>query len=428
MALSKRAVKITKKSCSCTMPGIWKAVAHNPGALVIFHSPWGCGHVTREMDLGGQYRALSRRYFVSGGYTAPLIISGLKEEHSIFGGEDLLRRCIDASVERHHPAYILIAASCVSGVIGDDTMAVAREAEKKWGIPVMASACGGFLDGDYYTGFYEAGRLLAERFLSKQTTDPDRVTLLGDQGGPSAPDALEIKELLRDLGLKSFSHFPSYSSVEEMEIIPSSAFSLAVGGADHSAVWLRKMGTDLQKRWEVPFFDGGFPVGLAGTTQWLQKLGAFAGREEASQKTADRLNIRLLTALADFAAAVKGMQTLLCIGRSRDFFNPEWVIELFSLTGAPLAGIVLLESLTEEQRGVMERELALQTTTPVFYEAEAEGVLTEADLVLTTHELQDTVPRQLFLPLLTPVGISGTLTLAEKMVRMARRKGGMVYV
>ena len=130
------------------MPGVWKAVANNPGAVVIFHSSRGCGHVTREMDLGSHYRAMARGQQVIGRYKAPLIISGLMEEHSIFGGEELLQRCIDAAVERHRPEYVMIASSCVAGVIVDDVQAVARQAEKRWGIPIMAVSGGGFLDGD----------------------------------------------------------------------------------------------------------------------------------------------------------------------------------------------------------------------------------------------------------------------------------------
>lgn len=34
------------KNCSCSMPGVWRAVAYCNGAVVIFHSPKACAHVT----------------------------------------------------------------------------------------------------------------------------------------------------------------------------------------------------------------------------------------------------------------------------------------------------------------------------------------------------------------------------------------------
>lgn len=41
---------------SCTMTGVWRAVAYDQGCVVIFHSPAGCAHVASTMDLGNHYR------------------------------------------------------------------------------------------------------------------------------------------------------------------------------------------------------------------------------------------------------------------------------------------------------------------------------------------------------------------------------------
>ena len=46
------------RSCSCTMPGVWRAVSFCEGCAVIFHSPPGCAHVATLMDLGAQYRII----------------------------------------------------------------------------------------------------------------------------------------------------------------------------------------------------------------------------------------------------------------------------------------------------------------------------------------------------------------------------------
>ena len=39
-------------STSCTMTGVWKAVAFCQGVVVVFHSPAGCAHVASFLDLG----------------------------------------------------------------------------------------------------------------------------------------------------------------------------------------------------------------------------------------------------------------------------------------------------------------------------------------------------------------------------------------
>ena len=109
MVMSKRPRKREKSGCSCSMPGVWQAVAHNEGAAVIFHSPKACGHVSHDMELSMHYRALARQQFRPKLYTAPLVSSNLAEQHSIFGGTDQLRACIEYVAVTYKPLYIVIA-------------------------------------------------------------------------------------------------------------------------------------------------------------------------------------------------------------------------------------------------------------------------------------------------------------------------------
>ncbi|MGL5514772.1 MAG: nitrogenase component 1, partial [Sporomusa sp.] len=119
MVKSKRPVIALKSGCSCSMPGVWQAVAHNEGAAVVFHSPKACAHVSQEMSLGIHYRSITRQEFVAGRYLAPLISSELNDEHSVFGGAEQLRDCIRFVAKQYQPRYIVVAGSCVAGVIGD---------------------------------------------------------------------------------------------------------------------------------------------------------------------------------------------------------------------------------------------------------------------------------------------------------------------
>ena len=59
MAIKTRRFYSARKSCSCSMPGVWRAVAYMDGAVVVFHSPRACAHVARTMDINSQYRTLS---------------------------------------------------------------------------------------------------------------------------------------------------------------------------------------------------------------------------------------------------------------------------------------------------------------------------------------------------------------------------------
>ena len=136
------------KSCSCTMPGVWRAVSFCDGCAVIFHSPLGCAHVATLMDLGAQYRIIGDHQNENMD-AVPLISSNLQERDSIFGGVEKLRGCIAHVMKTWQPKCLIIATSCVAGVIGDDVEQEAEDADAEYGIPVLCVPYGGFLGGEY---------------------------------------------------------------------------------------------------------------------------------------------------------------------------------------------------------------------------------------------------------------------------------------
>lgn len=432
MVMNKRATKVRQRSYSCTMPGVWRAVSHNEGAVVIYHSPEACGHISREMDLGMHFRSLALQQFNPEQYSAPLVISGLQEEHSIFGGAGLLRDCIDKVVQKYQPEYIMIANSCVAGVIGDDTAAVASEAEEALGIPIMAVPCYGYLDGDYYTGFYQAGKLLAERFMVSQPKLINTVTLLGDRGGPNGVDAQEIKRLLAYFGLKVYCHFPAFASLEDIRRVPFTALSVPLSGTKLSYPWIRKLGLELDDTLGVPFFDGDYPSGWQSTTRWLKDLGRFIQQEDAAELAIKMEKQRLDSHIAECSTVLKARKIILCVGRPLLYFDPAWVLELLQLYGINVTGIVVLnEMFTTEQEQAVRQELDKQKEIAVFSEAEGQAVLEAADIVITTHELADIRKKQLYLPLLPLAGVGGIITLMTKLIHLVKRhnrRGGIMYV
>jgi len=430
MVMSKRPVVTIKGGCSCSMPGVWRAMAHNEGAVVIYHSPKACGHVTRDMDLGSHYRSVARREFVPKQYTAPLVVSGLKEEHSIFGGAEQLRQCIKYVVARYKPAYIVIANSCVAGVIGDDVQAIACEAGQEWKIPILSVPRSGFLDGEYYAGFYHTGRALADRFMFPRPAIENTVTLLGDRGGPGGLDVQEMKGLLQYFGLKVHCHFPGYATLEEIQRVSTSALSVPLGGRAESYSWMRRLASDLQEMFGVPFLDHDCPVGWQGTKTWLKNMGKFLGRESRALLAEKEQEQRLRQQVVKSRAKIRAARAVLCIGRPLLHFQPDWVLELLAHAGVLLEGIILLRGLTGQQRDAMRQVLKIYTEAPIFDQREGDAVLKTADLVVTTHELAEDTKRQFFLPMLPPVGVGGLVLLMQKLVRLAERpgrRGGIVY-
>ena len=118
------------------MPGVWRAVAYMNGAVVVFHSPRACAHVARTMDINSQYRTLSENEREQWG-SVPLLSSQMQEKDAIFGGVARLEKCLRFAIETYKPKCLMIANSCVAGVIGDDVESVAREVEEEYNVPIL---------------------------------------------------------------------------------------------------------------------------------------------------------------------------------------------------------------------------------------------------------------------------------------------------
>lgn len=168
---------------SCTMTGVWRAVAYDQGCVVIFHSPAGCAHVASTMDLGNHYR-ITADGCPEKGDPVPLISSNLREKDSIFGGIERLHECIAYAVKTCHPECLVIASSCVAGVIGDDVDEEAREAEETYGIPVLSMAFSGFLGGEYSDGYYKTMDAIMHRFFKSRTIKKERSSFWGTRWVP----------------------------------------------------------------------------------------------------------------------------------------------------------------------------------------------------------------------------------------------------
>lgn len=396
---------------------------------MIFHSPKACGHVAREMELNGQYYALARNLNLEHAYRAPLLTSNLNDDHSIFGGAEQLRGCIDFTMQTYNPKYVLLAASCLAGVIGDDVEAVAEEAEAFWKVPIMSVPCSGFLDGEYGAGFYFAAQRLIDRLMQPQATEPDTVVLLGDRRGPGGAEEAEMQALLSAFGLRLVGHFPNYSSLEEIRALPGASFCIPLGGHTQPEYSMGRLASYLEEKFGIPYLHKEYPCGWEGTKAWLTALGEALGREEKTAAAIAKQSRRVAEASAAVLPWTKGRSVVLGIGRPLTHFQPQWVMEVVALAQMKLEGIILFAGLTPEQRQEMRKTLQ-GIGVPIVDEEEGKELLAEEAVLLSTHEVEEISSRQLQLPVLTPVGVGGLLEVLTKLGRLLKRspyRGGVVY-
>ena len=428
MAIKTKRFIASRKSCSCSMPGVWRAVAYCEGVVVIFHSPRACAHVARSMDINAQYRAYAERRREQEG-TIPLLSSQLEEKHSIFGGAERLEACLDYALQEYKPQCLVIANSCVAGVIGDDVEAVARKKEAQYGVPVLQLDCCGFLDGEYYQGYYGMSELLIKRFFKPAPKEAGSVLLLGDNGGPWGHYATEVTRLLQALQVKVIGQFPGYMPFKALPRATSAEAVIILGGRGQSHEGLSKIASLLKEGFGMPYLDQ-YPVGWQRTQAWLVAAGKLLQREELAAKALLQEKQHFDAALAKYLPVTKGKRVVLCIGRLLKYFHPESVLETIRLLQLDLTGIILLDAYDKAEREKMLQALAPAVQTKIYSAAAGEPLLEAADLVLTTHELQNESIKQIFLPMLPKVGTTGELEFMELIYRRlaSRIKGGLSYV
>ena len=430
MAIKTKRFINSRKSCSCSMPGVWRAVAYMDGAVVVFHSPRACAHVARTMDINAQYRTLAdgRREERA---SVPLLSTQLQEKDAIFGGVERLTKCLHFAISKYQPKCLVIANSCVAGVIGDDVASVAREVEAEYDIPVLTVDCCGFLDGEYYEGYFAITRQLLERFVKPCAKVSRSVLLLGDNGGPWGEYALEVTRLLNKMGVSVLGQFPGYMDFSALPKVAAAEAVIVLGGRGHIYKELDAVAKQLHEAYGLAYLPDIYPIGLEQTWEWIEKIGAMLGVAEAAQKVVEEEKANLAQYLQKFLPVTQKKKVVICIGRLLKYFQPAMFFQTVRLLKMDLTGVVLLDAYLPKEREEMLAALGKCCGEAVIYNtAEGEALMQQADVVLTTHELQNKDVKQVFLPMLPIVGVKGELQFMQGLCRClcSRIKGGLSYV
>ena len=154
------------------------------------------------------------------------------------------------------------------------------------------------------------------------------------------------------------------------------------------------------------------------------------GREQLAQQVLKLEQQRLSEQLQHFLPVTEGKKTVLCIGRILRYFYPGNILQTIRLLRLNLTGIILLDSYDGDEREAMLKVVHEKSDVPVYTTAEGEKLAAEADIVLTTHELQNKEARQIFLPMLPQVAVAGEVKMMQGIYQSlcSRLKGGVRYV
>ena len=424
------------RSCSCTMPGVWRAVGFCTGCAVIFHSPAGCAHVATLMDLGALYRIIGDRRNENMD-AVPLVASGLQEKDSIFGGAERLRGCIAYVMETWRPQCLVIATSCVAGVIGDDVRQEADDAEAAYQVPVLCIPYGGFLGGEYSDGYFQAARLIIQRFIKPQPKIPGSVLLLGDQMGPCGQYAREVRRLLTHFGLEVKWQFPGYVPFAQWKDMSAASLLIPLNYAGQTQGGLEKAADEWSAAFGAPAIRDVYPVGWQNTRAWLRKIARFLDNEALGEEVIAREEKRLYDFTATILSVTKNKKAALGIGRGPRWYNPAETLDTVRRMQMDITAIVIYDNklMAEEKETVITAVEDWKASSrlpdiPVITDGDYQQYLAEADVLLTTDEIMNNPVKQFFIPMVPLAGTDGEILVMRTIYRLLCRygnKGGIAY-
>ncbi|MCZ0861347.1 nitrogenase molybdenum-iron protein alpha chain [Methanocorpusculum sp. MG] len=277
----------------------------------IVHGPVGCAFYT-----WGARRNKARAGEDGKNYVNYCFSTDMQESDIVFGGEKKLAKLIDETVEIFHPNAISIAATCPVGLIGDDISAVARAAEERHGIQVLAFQCEGYKGVSQSAGHHIANNLLMDKVIGntevEKCDEPYAVNLLGEYniGG----DGWEVERILKDIGYHVVCVMTGDGSYEDLRLAHTADLNLVQ--CHRSINYIAEM---LEIKYGTPWLKVNF-VGIKSTCDSLRAMAAYFGDKDLMQKTEDviaRETARIQPVIDQYRKVCEGKTAFCFVGGSR---------------------------------------------------------------------------------------------------------------
>lgn len=291
--------------CKGVVVGPLKDMVH------ITHGPVGCGFYT-----WGARRNKARSEDPAKNFINYCVTTDMQEKDIVFGGEKKLARVIDEVVEILKPNAISVSATCPVGLIGDDIAAVAKAAQERHGIPVLAFSCEGYKGVSQSAGHHIANNILMDKVIgdsdAEEAPGPYAVNMLGEYniGG----DAWEIERILKDIGYTVVSTMTGDGSYETLRNAHTADLNLVQ--CHRSINYIAEM---LEKKYGTPWLKVNF-IGVQSTIESLRDMAVYFGDEELIQKTEEviaREVARIQPIIDQYRKVCEGKTAFCFVGGSR---------------------------------------------------------------------------------------------------------------
>ena len=264
--------EISQPRYTCAL-GAQTTVLAIPYAIPIVHAGPGCSAIVSGFSkLGNHGEAYA------GGNQVPS--TNTDETDVVFGGERDLRSEIEGALQVMKGDLFVALSGCTAGIIGDNTVEVAKEFAEQ-GYPVVGADTPGF-KGSAYNGHEIVVNEIINQFVGnvKPQVEKGLVNVFADVPSQNPfwrGDFQQLKILLEKIGLKVNILFGvSSKGVSEWKSIPNAQFNLLV------SPWVGlEIVEHLKKKYGTPYLHYPvLPIGGSQSSRFLREVAKFAGLDE----------------------------------------------------------------------------------------------------------------------------------------------------
>jgi nitrogenase molybdenum-cofactor synthesis protein NifE len=272
-------------------------------AVHLVHGPIGCAAYT--WDIRGSLSSGSAMYRNS-------FSTDMKERDVVFGGEKKLAACIDEIVEKYHPPAIFVYATCVTGMIGDDIVAVCKEATRHHTTEVIPVESSGFISGNKVVGYRAAALALMRLIRPKEGEHVEKTQKLNFLGEYNLSGEMWLaRRYLAGMGIEINVAFTGDATVAALKQAPGACLNLVqCTGSMH---WVAQQ---LEKEFGTPFMDVNF-FGAENTAESLRKIARFYDDPvitERTERLIERETARISPALERYRQKLTGKRAAIYVG------------------------------------------------------------------------------------------------------------------
>jgi nitrogenase molybdenum-iron protein NifN len=341
---TKPAAAATQNACKlCSPLGAALVFKGIEGAIPLLHGSQGCS-------------TYIRRYLISH-FKEPMDIacSNFGEHTAIFGGGANIKLALDNILAQYTPKLIGVATTCLAETIGDDlSMFIGqyRSDRPDAALPPMVHVSTPSYQGTHMQGFHRAVLATVQQLTQGPVPQSSAAAVNLFPGMVSPADLRHLKTIFEAFG-REVMILPDYAKTLDGELwseyqrIPAGGTTVeaiaAAGGASATIEFGRVLAemdetaaTDLEKRFNVPAFRLGLPMGIRRTDGLMQTLEKISGIPTPAPFAESRG--RLLDALVDGHKYVNGVRAVVygeadLVAGVVDFLSEIGIVPVVCATG-----------------------------------------------------------------------------------------------